>query len=97
VFARDKIAEEVRRMKADDALLSTNCQLLLNGQPRGDQSPADPGVAIYFTLRGRQMVMATDYFSEVGSNIWRLAMSLAYLGGDQGAGGRRGGAWGADG
>lgn len=79
VYARDKIAEEVRRMCAEDPILSTNCQLLLNGQPRGDRPVADPGTAIYFTLNGKPMVMATDYFTDVGSNIWRLAMAMAYL------------------
>lgn len=78
-FARNKITEEIRRIRAQDEILSTNCRLLLNGQPRGDQQPGDPGVALYFTLNGKSMVMATDYFTTTAANIWRLAMALAYL------------------
>ncbi len=69
----------MRRLRSDDTVLSTNCRLLLNGTPRGDEPISDPGVAIYFKLRGKPMVMATDYFSSVSSNIWRLAMALGYL------------------
>lgn len=67
------------RLKATTAVLSSNCVLNLAGEPRGDQQPHDSGVALYFTLKGRQMVMATDHYSQVSSNLRRLALAMAYL------------------
>lgn len=78
-WARARLSEEIDRLGASDAILSSNCLLNLAGEPRGDQQPHDTGVALYFTLKGRPMVMATDHFSAVSSNLRRLALAIAYL------------------
>jgi hypothetical protein len=78
-WARKRLSDEVDRLGATDAILSSNCVLNLSGEPRGDRQPTDTGVALYFSLKGRPMVMATDYYSEVASNLRRLSLALAYL------------------
>lgn len=78
-WARTKLSTEVDRLGAADAILSSNCVLNLAGEPRGDQQPIDSGVALYFTLKGRHMAMATDHYSQVSSNLRRLALAIAYL------------------
>lgn len=44
----------------------------MDGQPRADRARvqiADPGVALYFMLRGRQMVMARDAYTMPMGNL----------------------------
>jgi hypothetical protein len=88
--ARDGLAHELDRLGATDAILSTDVPLRLDGQPRGDVGGVkDPGVAVYFTLRGRQMAMARDEFSNVADNLRSLALAIEHLRGLERHGGAR--------
>lgn len=79
--ARESLAVELERLGAQDIILSTNVPLRIDGQPRGDYQDRlpDPGVAVYFTLRGRPMVMARDAFYLVSDNLRSLAMAVEHL------------------
>lgn len=79
--ARDGLAQELERLGARDEILSTNVPLRLDGAPRGDFRDVidDPGVAVYFTLGKRTMVMARDEFSHVSNNLRSLALAIEYL------------------
>jgi hypothetical protein len=78
--ARERLQQELEMLRADDAVLSTNVQLRLDGQPRSDRAePADPGVAVYFVLDGRDMVLACDRWDTVGGNIAALAAHIGAL------------------
>jgi hypothetical protein len=59
--------------------LSTNVSLRLDGRPRSDEKPADPGAAIYFSFRGKATVLACDTFTDVSDNIAALAAHLDAL------------------
>lgn len=77
--ARKLLADELERLKASDVVLSTNLPLRLDGQPRADAARArlsDPGVAVYFTFKGKQMVMAQDAFSNVSANMRSLGLAI---------------------
>lgn len=75
--ARDALGLELDRMGAKGIILSTNYELKLDGQPRGDRAaPYDTGVAIYFTLKGRPQVMACDMHLRAEENMRSLALSL---------------------
>ncbi len=81
---RDRLANELERLGAIDCILSTNVPLRLDGQPRGDinlgsASIGDPGVAVYFTLKGRPMTMARDEYVGIVENITSLALAIEYL------------------
>lgn len=81
---RDRLSRELDRLGATDCVLSTNVPLRLDGQPRGDinmgsAAIGDPGVAVYFTLKGRPMVMARDEFVGIVENITSLALAIEYL------------------
>jgi len=79
---RDRLATELERLGARDCMLSTNVPLRLDGQPRGDfafTSLSDPGVAVYFTLKGKPMVMARDEYRGIAENITSLALAIEYL------------------
>lgn len=71
--ARTRLQDELDRLGARSAVLSTNCELRLDGQPRSDSNPADPGVAVYFLLKGKQMCMPCDKWGRVADNIAAIA------------------------
>ncbi len=79
---RQRLQHELELLKATDCILSTNVPLRLDGNPSGTfniGSITDPGVAVYFTLRGRPLVMARDAYVGVTENITSLAIAVGHL------------------
>jgi hypothetical protein len=75
--ARERLQREVDLLGAKDAILSTNVELRLDGQPRSDRAPpGDPGVALYFKLKGRDTVLACDRWNRVADNIIAIAKHI---------------------
>lgn len=75
--ARDRLQRELDRMGAGGPILSTNLRLRLDGLPRaGEPAPADPGAAVYFTLKKRPIVLACDRWTKVAGNIAAIAAHL---------------------
>lgn len=79
--ARSLLIAELDRLKARDIVLSTNVELRNDGQPRASAvgRRMDPGVAVYFTLKGRQMVMATDAYDSLPANLRSLGLAIEAL------------------
>jgi hypothetical protein len=78
--AMDRLDGEVDRIGAAYPLLSTNVELRLDGRPRGGQSsPTDPGVCLYFSLKGQPIALACDTYDKVEQNIAALAAHLESL------------------
>ena len=77
--ATRRVLEEFRHMgiSANDLIISTNVPLRLDGMPRSDKEPSDPGVAIYWSTKKRGMrCIATDRYRHVADNIAALAATL---------------------
>ena len=75
--ARQRLADEMDRIRASHVLLSTNLELRLDGKPRaGLPEPADPGVALYFQLAGKPIVLACDRYDTVAANMAAIAAHL---------------------
>lgn len=75
--ASGRLQNELDKLGARDAILSTNVKLRLDGWPRSDQAtPQDPGVAVYFTLRGEPHCLPCDRYDEVGQNIAAIAAHI---------------------
>jgi hypothetical protein len=81
------IEEGVKRVRAElakfgvdtanDMVVSTNLRLNLAGYPRGDETPADPGVAVYWEKKGAPpRVMAIDAYTRVADNLAAIAATL---------------------
>lgn len=86
--ARDELFAELDRTEAKNVVLSTNFKLTQYGLPSKNLgAPDDQGVAIYFTLKGRQMVMAQDGHTRAEENLRALALVLRYLRGVEDLGG----------
>lgn len=61
-------------------VISTNLELRNDGLPRsGQRAPEDPGVAVYWTRKGKQQVMAIDIYDRVQDNMAAIAASLNAL------------------
>lgn len=75
--ARDRLQRELERLGAKSVVLSTNVELRLDGLPRsGQPEPRDPGVALYFQLKGKPHCLPCDTFSRVADNIAALAAHI---------------------
>ncbi len=78
--ARNRLCDELDRLKAQRVVISTNLPLNSRGEPRGDVSnPSDPGVAIYFHRKGVQLCFSRDHYNKVAVNLWSLAKGIEYL------------------
>lgn len=77
--ATKRLERELAKIGARGATLSTNCSLRLDGRPRSDERPSDPGAAVYFTFKGKATVLACDTYSTVAGNIAALAAHLEAL------------------
>ena len=80
--ARQSLVDELGRLNARGVVLSSNVPLRLDGQPRANAAGArmdDPGVAVYFTYKGKPMVMAADTYSNVAANLRSLALAIEAL------------------
>ncbi len=89
--ARRSLADELRKLNAQDIVLSTNQPVRLDGIPYANSRIiTDAGVAVYF-MRGnrKQLVLAQDKYVEIEANIRSLALAIEHLrglerhGGDQ--------------
>ena len=88
--ARRELYDELRKLGAQSVTVSSNIPLRLDGHPRSDSARrtiSDPGVAVYFMLRGRQMVMARDVFWNVHDNLRSIGLAIEHLRGMERHGG----------
>ena len=86
--ARDDIVREVallidtnvRYMRQGDVIISTNIPLRNDGLPYANyRKPDDPGVAVYFTYRKRQMCFACDRWNRIEDNMQAVCKTIEAL------------------
>lgn len=78
--ARDKLFNELRLMGAKLPVLSTNINLRRDGLPYANQpEPDDPGVAIYFGWKGKQVAFACDRWDRVRDNVQAVCHTIEAL------------------
>ncbi len=75
-----RLEQELDRLGAEDAKLSTSQKLRLDGTPRSDLSePSDVGAAVYFILHGKPRCLACDKWTRVADNIAAIAQHIDAL------------------
>lgn len=77
-----EILAELQRMSVRnrDVIVSTNMRLRQDGIPYANQSaPADPGAAVWFTLKGQERVLACDRWDRVEHNLRAIALHIAAM------------------
>lgn len=75
-----ELLAELERLGALEAIISTNVPVRLDGLPRsGEAAPDDPGVAVYYTLKGERYVLACDAWNRVPHNLRAIARHIEAL------------------
>lgn len=77
-----EILAELQRMsvRGRDVIVSTNMRLRQDGIPYANQSaPADPGAAVWFTLKSQERVLACDRWDRVEHNLRAIALHIAAM------------------
>lgn len=80
--AHRNLLSELKRLGASAVVVSSWLPLKNNGEPRAESARmklTDPGVAVYFTLRARPMVMARDTYTSVHDNLHSIGHAIAHL------------------
>ena len=78
--ARDQLMEELRRLGATEIVVSTNVPVKADGLLYADNKRLDdPGIAVYFKFKKKQMVMARDGFVSVAGNLRSLGLAIEGL------------------
>lgn len=63
--------------RARELTLSTNFELRADGRPRRDRgTPSDPGVAFFFELDGKPILLACDRWATIPDNIAAIAADI---------------------
>lgn len=78
-LATERLERELTALGARTPTLSTNVELRLDGRPRSDIEPSDPGCAVYFSFRGKATVFACDRYTRVADNIAAIASHIDAL------------------
>lgn len=77
--ARRSLSDELHRLGAVSPVMSSNIPLRGDGMPYADAARRrmdNPGVAVYFMLKGKRMVMAQDDYWDVAANFRSLALAI---------------------
>lgn len=77
--ATQRLERQIEMLGGKNPTLSTNVSLRLDGRPRSEAEPSDPGVALYFSFKGKATVLACDRFDRVGDNIAAIAAHIDAL------------------
>ena len=77
----ERLFNELRLFKATNVVLSTNQPLKKDGRPYASRSKDvwDPGVAVYFDLDGKSLVIAQDRYRMVVDNIRSICIGIEGL------------------
>jgi hypothetical protein len=81
-YARRLLVDELGRLKARGMIISTNVPLRADGEMHAGAARvkiSDPGVAVYFQLKGKPMVMAADAYDNIAANLRSLGLAIEAL------------------
>lgn len=73
------VRSEVARLGGDGLIISSNMPLRKDGLPFARGTVFDPGVAVYFTYKGKQVCFACDRWNTVQSNMRAIAKTIEAL------------------
>lgn len=73
---------ELRRLDAKNVIISTNIRTYVKGGQEisyASQTVEDPGVAVYFDMKGNSRCFALDLYRDVADNIHAIELTIAAL------------------
>jgi hypothetical protein len=73
-----RLGAELRRLGAKQVVISSNLRLRQDGLPMAGQATqlADPGIAVYFKLNGKDRVLACDRWISAADNMAAIASHI---------------------
>lgn len=75
--ARSGLMNEIKLLGGTLPVLTTNVPIRKDGLPYADaKGPADPGAAVYFMLKGKQMCFACDKWKTLPENTQALRRTI---------------------
>lgn len=82
--ARDNLLAEIRRLGGTQPIISSNIPHRNDGLPRAGAFNAaelknDPGIAVYFQRKGKQLCFACDCYLTVDDNMHAIAKTVEAL------------------
>jgi hypothetical protein len=78
--ALDRLEDELKRLDAKTIIVSTNRERRVNGMiSAAGSEPADPGVAVYFKLKGKDTALACDTWTRVADNVNAIAKHVGAI------------------
>jgi len=77
----DKLVREIHLLGGSSPIISSNAAIRRDGSglPYADQAQDkldDPGASVFFTINGRQRVMAHDLYKTVHHNLHSIALTI---------------------
>lgn len=68
------ILNELSSLGARGVVISSNLKLRQDGLPYSTQPKVtDPGVAVYFQHKGKNLCLACDHYQDIDANLWAIA------------------------
>src|ERR1700761_4486923 len=79
--SRDLLLKELGRLGASDFVFSSDIPRRNDGLPYADHKPksGDPGIAVYFTRKGKRLCFACDCYCTVDDNMHAIALTIEAL------------------
>lgn len=72
-----EVVDELKRLGARNAVVSTNVPLRRDGLPLASaKNVSDPGVAVYFRYKDKPMTFACDRWDKPEDNLWAIAKTI---------------------
>lgn len=82
--ALDFLEAELGRLDGRHAVFSSNVRARPDGRPyANERAPQDPGVAVYFTLAQRRLVLACDRWTTAADNFYAVALHIEAMRGQE--------------
>lgn len=80
--AARRLYDELHKIRAAEIIISTNAEPRLDGIPKSERVE-DPGVAVYFTRREQEYVLACDKWHSIAGNLAAIAAHVDALRGQE--------------
>lgn len=78
--ATQNLMYQIELMRGSKVIISSNAQYRADGMPYARQTMVlDPGVAVYFTRKGKEQVFACDTYWRIHENIHAIALTIESL------------------
>ena len=78
--ARLDVLRELKRLGADDVVISSDLRLRQDGFPYSKQAqPSDVGIAVYFSLDGEDQCIPCDKWDRIEDNLRAITLTIEAL------------------